>query len=349
LGAAGPTVAPKESLNNEIGLPVTALRVDAGTRYLVAEMGTRGPGQIAYLADIVAPRVGVVLNIGVAHLGEFGSQDDIAAAKGELVEGLPTDGLAVLNADDPRVMAMAARTAAPVLTFGRSEQAGVRLSRVGLDDDGHTMLQLEWDGRRRDLTLGYYGEHQAMNAAAAVAAALGVGLDLDDVVAALEGVSPSSKWRMDIVTSPDGVLVINDAYNANPDSMRAALTALVGIAERRAGARTFAVLGEMRELGAASLGEHESLGRLAAGLGVSRLVAVGDAARPVHDAATETPGWSGSATFSSEPADALSYLRGELREGDVVLVKASRATGLEVLAAALAAGRDSARRTGGGR
>ncbi len=349
LESQAPTVASRESQNNELGVPLTALRVVPGTGFVVSEMGARGLGHIAHLARIMRPRVGVVLNVGFAHLGEFGNQEGIAAAKGELVEALPSDGLAVLNADDPRVAAMATRTSAVVLTFGRADGAEVRLSRVGLDGHGHTSLTLEWRGLSHDITLGYVGEHHAMNAAAAAAVALGLGVPPDDVADVLRATTPLSKWRMEVATSPDGVTVVNDSYNANPDSVRAAVKALVDLADRRAAARTVAVLGEMCELGDASRDQHELVGRLVAASGVGRLVVVGETARPVLEAAERDPAWGGSAVFAADPEQALQILRGELRRGDVVLVKASRATGLEGLAAALVAESGPDTRTDGGR
>ncbi|MEJ7629690.1 MAG: UDP-N-acetylmuramoyl-tripeptide--D-alanyl-D-alanine ligase [Nocardioidaceae bacterium] len=349
LGSVAPTVAARESQNNEIGVPLTALRVTPGTRYVVSEMGARGMGHIAYLAGIMAPTIGIVLNVGVAHLGEFGSQDGVAAAKGELVESLPADGFAILNADDLRVAAMAARTDAAVLTFGRSQNADLRLARVGLDAHGHATLRLEWRGTSTDVTLTYVGEHQAANAAAAAAAALAAGLDLDVVGRALESARQLSRWRMDVGTDPEGRVVINDAYNANPDSMRAAVKALVDIAARRGRGRTVAVLGEMRELGDTSRLEHETMGRFVAGLGVAHLVVVGEAARPMYEAAAGAPSWEGAAEFAVDSDEGLGLARGALQENDVVLVKASRAAGLEGLAAALLAGEQPTTRTDGGR
>ncbi len=349
LGAAGQTVATAESFNNEIGLPLTMLRATATTRYLVAELGTRGPGQIGFLAEVVRPTIGLVLNVGVAHIGEFGTQDAIATAKGELVAALPPTGLAVLNSDDHRVSAMAARTSAAVLTFGTSAGSDVRFAGLDLDADGHPAMRLTWRRRSADLTLGYVGVHHAANAAAAAAVALGMGLDLDSVVASLRGAQPLSHWRMAVSTSPEGVVVINDAYNANPDSMRAAVAALVEIARRRGAGRTFAVLGEMLELGEASRREHEAIGPLVARLGVTRLLAVGPSTRPAQVAASQESSWAGVADYVGDSAAALELLRGELRPGDVVLVKASRAAGLEGLAAALTAGLTPTMRTGGGR
>lgn len=349
LRCVGETVATAESLNNEIGLPLTTLRATQSTRYLVVEMGARGHGQISYLTDIVAPTVGLVLNVGRAHLSEFGDQEGIARAKGELVEALGPDGLAVLNADDQRVSAMAERTPASVLTFGRAGGADVRLGKVRPDHHGHPELRLTWRDESVDLTLRYVGEHHAGNAAAAAAVALGLGMDLDSVARSLSTTEPLSKWRMAVSTSPEGIVVVNDAYNANPDSMRAAVKALTDIAQGHSGARTFAVLGEMLELGDSSEAEHRAVGSTVARLGVSRLVAVGRAAEPAQLAAAAETSWQGTASSVADAAAALDLLRGELRQGDVVLVKASRAAGFEGLAAALTAGLDQTARTGGDR
>lgn len=348
LARAGGTVAPAESLNNEIGVPLTALRVTPDTQYLVSEMGARGPGHIAFLAGIVSPRVGAVLNVGVAHLGEFGSRDNIAQAKGELVEALPSEGLAVLNADDARVMSMAARTTAGVLTFGTSDSADVGLHDVGLDDAGRVSFALRWRGDTEQVAMQYVGEHQAMNAAAAATVALGLDLPLVDVAASLRDAVPLSKWRMALTTRPDGVVVINDCYNANPDSMRAAVRSLVEIGRRHGGARTVAVLGEMRELGDTSRSEHQALGNLVAANGVSLLVTVGNLALPVHEGASACSSWTGTPLHARDPEQALALLRRELRRGDVVLVKASRAAGLEGLATALERGDEQATDRDGG-
>jgi UDP-N-acetylmuramoyl-tripeptide--D-alanyl-D-alanine ligase len=349
LSSHAATVAARESQNNELGVPLTALRAGLETRFVVSEMGARGIGHIAYLAEIMRPRVGVVLNVGVAHLGEFGSREGIAAAKGELVEALPTQGVAVLNADDPRVDAMAARTSATVVRFGHSAEAELRLGDVALDAESRVTFTITWRGASRRIALGYVGEHQAMNAAAAAATALALGLGIDEVAAALDGATPLSKWRMELTTSPAGVIVVNDAYNANPDSVRAALSVLVDIGVRRSGAPTVAVLGEMCELGDTSRQEHEDIGRLVAALGISRLVTVGDAARAIADAAQRDGAWGGRADHVDDPHEALALLRGALQEGDVVLVKASRAAGLEELATALATGPAPSGRMEGGR
>jgi UDP-N-acetylmuramoyl-tripeptide--D-alanyl-D-alanine ligase len=341
LARSGPTVAPEGSFNNEIGLPLTVARADAATRHLVLEMGARGPGHIAALCAMAPPRIGVVLNVGTAHLGEFGTREAIAAAKGELVEALPPTGTAVLNADDELVLAMAARTGARVVTFGRTPRADVRAEQVTLDELGRPAFTLATPHGSARVTLRLYGEHHVSNALAAAAVALqapgaapavdAVG-DVGDVAAALSEAGALSRWRMEVTERPDGVIVVNDAYNANPDSVRAALKALVGMARGR---RSWAVLGEMRELGEGSREEHDAIGRLAVRLDVSRLVVVGEGARAMHLGAGLEGSWGEESVFVPEADDAIALLREQVRSGDVVLVKASRAAGLERVAEAL--------------
>jgi UDP-N-acetylmuramoyl-tripeptide--D-alanyl-D-alanine ligase len=332
LERVGRTIAAQGSYNNEIGVPLTALRADRDTCFLVSEMGARGRGHIGYLAEIVRPHVGVVLNVGVAHLGEFGSREAIAAAKGELVETLPADGVAVLNADDDLVRAMAERTAGRVLTFG-SGDADVRYGPVDLDESGHPRFRLASDKGHADLNLQLVGEHNATNAAAAAAAALAAGLEWTDVVEGLAAALPRSRWRMEVHERRDGVTVVNDAYNANPDSVRAALKTLAVLGRDQR--RTVAVLGEMRELGAASREQHDAIGRLVVRLNVSRLVVVGEGARPIHLGAGLEGSWSGESVFVPDTESAVEFLRDDIAPGDVVLVKASRAAGLERVAEAL--------------
>jgi len=331
----GPTVAPPGSYNNEIGLPLTVLRADAQTRHLVLEMGARGVGHIRYLSEVAPPAIGVVLNVGVAHLGEFGDRDTIAQAKREIVESLPPDGAAVLNADDPLVAAMAEHTRARVVRFGTQGTAEVRAERVVLDDRGRPGFRLVMPGGAAAVRLQLYGEHQVTNALAAAAVAHELGMAVDEIGEELAAAQTRSRWRMEVTERADGVTVVNDAYNANPDSVRAALKALVAMARGR---RTWAVLGEMRELGEASAAEHDAVGRLVVRLDVSRLVVVGKGARPVHLGACLEGSWGEESVFVADPVDALALLRRELRPGDVVLVKASRAGGLERLAEALLAG-----------
>ncbi len=338
LELAGPTVAPLGSMNNEIGVPLTVLRADAHTAFLVVEMGARGRGHIRFLCDIVQPRIGCVLNVGSAHVGEFGSRAAIAQAKGELVEALPVTGTAVLNADDPAVAAMASRTRAGVLTFGTSRGTDVRVEGLRTGSDGCAAFELvtATDGGRAPVTLQLLGEHQAVNAAAAGAVALAAGLPLPDVARALSAARPRSPWRMERTERADGVLVVNDAYNANPDSMRAALKTLVGLSQARGG-RSFAVLGEMRELGEQSTSEHDAVGRLVVRLDVDRLVVVGEEARPLHLGARLEGSRDSKSVLVPDADAALVLLREQVRPGDTVLVKASRAAGLERVAQGLLA------------
>ena len=334
LATAGPTVSPPGSYNNDIGLPLTVLDADEDTRFLVLEMGSRGRGHIARLCRVARPDVGVVLNVGSAHLGEFGSADGIAVAKGELVEALPAEGTAVLNADDPRVIGMAPRTRARVVTTGRSPDADVRAEDVTLDESGRAAFTLVTGGARAGVRLQVVGEHQVANALSAAGAALAAGLTPDAVAAGLSAAVPRSRWRMEVTRRDDGVTVVNDAYNANPESMRAALAALAGLPARR----RVAVLGAMAELGPGAADEHERLGRDAVAAGVDLVVAVGPDAVGIADGALAAGAREDEdAVRVPDRAAARELLTEVLVPGDVVLVKASRSYGLEVLAADLLA------------
>ncbi|MBX6387787.1 MAG: UDP-N-acetylmuramoyl-tripeptide--D-alanyl-D-alanine ligase [Frankia sp.] len=341
LGTLGPTVAPPGSFNNEIGLPLTLLRLAPDTEFAVLEMGARGRGHIATLCEAARPNVGVVLNVGSAHVGEYpDGRAGIARAKAELAEA--ATGVAVLNADDPLVAGMRP-AAARVVTFGTSSAADVRAERVSVDDAGRPVFDLVIDGERHRVGLGLVGAHQVGNALAAAAAASAVGMDPASAAAALVAARPRSRWRMEVTTAPSGLVVVNDAYNANPESMRAALRALVDLGrgggqagERTSARRTWAVLGTMAELGAATEAEHAALGRAVAELGIDRLVAVGEPARALADAARAagTP----EVAWVADGDEAIRLLAAEpLGPADVVLVKASRSVGLERVAATLAA------------
>jgi UDP-N-acetylmuramoyl-tripeptide--D-alanyl-D-alanine ligase len=330
LSAAGPTVATAGNLNNELGVPLTALRATPETTSLVVEMGARGEGHIAYLCRVAPPRIAAVLNVGTAHLGEFGSREAIARAKGEIVEALAVDGTAVLNADDPLCAAMATRTRARVLTFGRAGQVTWR--RVEADDLGRPAFELGCGGVWARVRLQVSGAHQVANAAAAAALALGAGLALEPVAEALSRARAASRWRMEITELPDRTVVLNDSYNANPASMRAALQTLADLGARRNG-RTVAVLGEMLELGEQSAAEHHALGRAAA-RACSVLVTVGPGGTPVADGFDAVRG-AGSAVRAAGREEATAWVRQNVSAGDVVLVKASRGVALERLAAAL--------------
>lgn len=337
LAVHGTTIAPKGSYNNEIGLPLTVLRADEGTRYLVLEMGSRGIGHLKYLCEIAPPSVGLVLNIGSAHVGEFGSKEQTALAKGELVEALPKDGLAVLNADDPLVAPMRDRTVARVITFGQSAHADVRATGIELGADGHASFLLHADAYGEPVAVGLrvIGGHQVANALAVAAAALGLGLPLEAVGRELSAAVALSAGRMAVSERSDGVVVIDDAYNANPESVRAALEALAALARARPGARTWAVLGPMLELGGRSAAEHDAIGRLAVRLRVDRLVAVGEGAAGIHAGAALEGSWGEESVMVADPDAALALVRAELRPGDVVLVKASNSIGLGRIARAL--------------
>ncbi len=341
LRSKAPTVFTPGSLNNEIGLPLTALTATEETKFLVLEMGARGIGHIRYLTGLTPPRIGLVLNVGSAHIGEFGGREQIAQAKGELVESLPPaeeGGVAVLNADDPYVRAMASRTKAKVILFGESGEADVSAENVRLTDSGQPSFRLHTPSGASDVTMRLYGEHHVSNALAAAAVAHELGMSADEIARALSEAGSLSRWRMEVTERPDGVTVVNDAYNANPESMKAALRALaaMGEASRAKGGRTWAVLGKMAELGDEALAEHDAVGRLAVRLNVSKLVAVGGReAAWLQLGAYNEGSWGEESVHVSDAQAAVDLLRSELRPGDVVLVKASRSVGLESVAQAL--------------
>ena len=333
LGEAGATVATRGNFNNELGVPLTVLRAAPETRYLVVEMGARGVGHIARLCEIAPPRVAAVLNVGTAHIGEFGSREAIAQAKGEIVEALPADGTAVLNGDDALVAAMAARTEAAVTTFG-SGAADVAVSEVSTDDLGRQSFEIVHRGSGATVHLAQVGAFQWRNAAAAAAMALAAGLDLDTVADALGDARSASRWRMEVTERPDGLVVVNDAYNANPESMRAALDTLAGMGAR-SGRRTVAVLGEMFELGAGAVEAHRDVGVYAAEVGVDVLVTVGAAAGVMGEgfaAAVQALEGGGVSVPTAGRDAAADWLRHNVSAADVVLVKASRGAALELIA-----------------
>jgi UDP-N-acetylmuramoyl-tripeptide--D-alanyl-D-alanine ligase len=338
LGTRLRTVANQASFNNEVGLPLTLTRIEPDTQAVVVEMGARGPGHIAALARLARPAVGVVLNVGESHLGLFGSREAIARAKGELVEALPAEGAAVLNADDPRVAAMAERTVAQVVGFGQTEGAAVRAERVELDGDGRARFLLHTPAGTAPAALPAPGEHLVGCALAAAAAAHVLGVGPADVAAGL-AVARLSPGRMQVRRRSDGLTVVNDAYNANPSSMAAALKTLAALG--RPGGRTIAVLGEMAELGPAAAAEHDRIGRLATRLGIDRLVGVGEPGRVMVNAARMEGMWPEEAEAVADPGAALALLTPALAAADVVLVKASRVVALDRVADALLQPRDA--------
>lgn len=333
----GPTIAPVGSQNNEIGHPLTVLKADQDTRYLVLEFGARDAGHIADLARIAPPSIGMVLNVGTAHLGVFGGKEAIAKAKGELVEGLPADGVAILNADDPLVSEMATRTAARVTTFGRSPDAAIRALDVEVDARGRASFTLRTPSGSAPVTLKLYGEHAVSNALAAGAAAYELGLPVTMIAAELSAAEPRSRWRMEVSDRADGVTVINDAYNANPDSMRAAFQALGVLGKDR---RRFAVIAALRELGEEGPALNEELGRLAGGAGLDGLIVAGPDAQPVLNGALAASGPPGARPGTRivhvvDAEAAAAELAVWLRPGDAVLVKGPRAMELQRTAALL--------------
>jgi UDP-N-acetylmuramoyl-tripeptide--D-alanyl-D-alanine ligase len=344
LTPLGEVVAPPGSFNNELGHPWTVLRASAATDYLILELSARHPGNIAALAAIAPPAIGVVLNVGTAHLGEFGSREAIARTKSELPQAVPRSGVAVLNVDDPAVAAMAGVTAARVVRVSRNSQTDVWAGPVTLDELARPQFALHSAEAVVDVTLAVHGDHQVSNALCAAAVALECGATLEQVAAALAEAGPVSGHRMRVSTRADGVTVIDDAYNANPDSMRAGLQALAWISAGNGGGpvgkrRSWAVLGEMAELGDDAISEHDRIGRLAVRLDVSRLIVVGTgrSMSAMHHGAVMEGSWGGEAAIAADADAALALLRAELRPGDVVLVKASNAAGLGALADSLAA------------
>ncbi len=328
----GPTVSPRNSFNNEIGHPLTVLRLTRETRYLIAEMSARGAGHIAALCEISPPQLGAVLCVGLAHAGMFGSIDDVAAAKGELPAALPADGVAVLNADDPRVLAMAGRTRARVVTFGESAGADVRADDITLDEAGRARFTLVTEAGQAPVRLQLHGGHNVSNALAAAALAGQLGMETSAVADGLSAAVARSRWRMEVTERTDGVTVVNDAYNANPEAIRAALAALVTMARGR---RAFAVLGPMSELGDQADELHEQAGLAAAGAGLAGLIVVGQEAAPMMAGAKSDPAWHGELLQVPDAQAAVAAVEERVKPGDMVLVKASRAANLQRVALAL--------------
>jgi UDP-N-acetylmuramoyl-tripeptide--D-alanyl-D-alanine ligase len=328
----GPTVAPQGSYNNEIGHPLTVLRVTEQTRYLVLELSARGAGHITQLCQIAPPTLGVVLSVGHAHTGEFGGIEEVARAKGELPAALPPTGVALLNCDDPRVLAMADRTAARVVTFGRGGDATVRAADVQVGARGRAEFTLVTPEGSALVRLRLAGRHNVTNALAAAALARELGLPVAAAAEGLSAADPRNRWRMEVTERADGVTVINDAYNASPEGMAAAIETLAVMARGR---RAFAVLGPMNELGSESPQLHEETGRLAARAGVAGLIVVGEDAAPMLSGARAERSWRGELLGVPDASSAVTALGNLLAPGDVVLVKASRTVGLERVALAL--------------
>ena len=342
----GPTVAPVGSYNSEVGVPLTVFRADESTRYLVIEMGADHVGNIEYLANIARPDHGAILKVGTAHAGEFGGVDNIERTKGELAEGVQPGGSLSLNADDPRVLRMASRSVAPVTYFGVGEKTDengqpyeryVAALNLRTTDAGCPEFTLRLpDGSEHEISSRLIGEHHVHNLLAAAAVAYNSGIAGEKIARALNGAAAASKWRMARTDRADGVTVINDAYNANPESMAAALRTLAQLGRTVDPAtgqphRTWAVLGAMLELGDVSVQEHDHLGRLVVRMNISKLIAVGDIAKPIYNAAHLEGSWGNEATWVQTPQEAAQILRAELRPGDIVLFKSSNGAKLGLL------------------
>jgi UDP-N-acetylmuramoyl-tripeptide--D-alanyl-D-alanine ligase len=328
LEAEGPTVAPEGSFNNHVGAPISMLRIDESTEYLIVEMGASGVGEIARLVSIATPDIAVVLKVGLAHAGEFGGIEATQRAKAELVTALPSAAVAVLNADDARVAVMSELTAARVVYFGLTAGSELRAEDVHATATG-TRFSLAVDGERYDVHLRILGEHHVSNALAAIAAARELGVPVERAITAIEAVPRAERWRMEVLDPGTGIVVINDAYNASPDSTAAALKTLAQIVTP--GQRSVAVLGEMAELGEYAGEEHDRIGRLAVRLNIAKLYVVGERARHIHAAAGLEGSWDGESVFVADIDGAYDLLREELRPGDVVLVKSSKSAGLRFL------------------
>jgi UDP-N-acetylmuramoyl-tripeptide--D-alanyl-D-alanine ligase len=330
LSTAGSTIAPEESFNNEVGAPYSMLKVEEKTRFLVVEMGAGGPGTIRYLAEMCKPDIGIELKVGLAHAGEFGGISETEKIKAELVEELSSSGTAILNFDDERVMHMTSKTKAKITTFGLGEGSDYSASNVSISLAGTSFEYSAPDGFKSSVNLQILGEHHVYNALAALTAAEVLGIDRIAAIAALENMKLAEKWRMELGVAPGGLTVINDAYNASPDSMKAALQTLAQLG-RISGKKTVAVMGEMAELGEFSVQEHDAIGRIAVRLNLGQVVVVGKGAKLIHMGASQEGSWDGESQYFDEISNALAYLREMLTGDEIVLVKSSKSANLRFL------------------
>ena len=327
LAVAKNVVATEGNRNNELGVPLTLLRADRASDAVVVEMAMRGPGQIRELCAVALPTAGLVTNIGTSHIELLGTQEAIAGAKGELIECLPHDGRAFLNADDEWTARLRARSKVPVTTYGTAEDADVRASGVAVDDRGRVSFMLVTPHGESRVELSVPGRHNIYNAAAAAAVGLYLGLTLAEVVEGLE-CACGSPMRMEVFDTAGGVTVVNDAYNANPTSMRAALLTL---ADMRTSGRKIAVLGDMAELGSLSDLAHFRIGEQVARGAADIVVAVGTGARRIAEGARAEGMPAGSVHTAPDASGAVEIVRGVAKAGDIVLVKAARVMGLEAV------------------
>ena len=329
LSGEGETVAPIRSFNNAVGAPTTMLRITESTRYLIVEMGASGLGHITKLVAMAKPDIGVVLKVGLAHAGGFGGIESTLLAKTEMVSDLAADGVAILNADDLRVASMADKTRARVVTFGEGPSAQIRATDVAGTRTGTTFTAHVPGEEPVSVRLRVLGEHHVSNALAALTVASTLGVPLARAAAALETLERAERWRMEVLGGKNDVTVINDAYNASPDSMSAAIKTLAQISEP--GKRTIAVLGAMSELGEYSGDEHDRIGLQLVRLNISRLVVVGPEARRMHISAINEGSWDGESVYFGDMDAAYEYLAAEIIPGDTVLVKSSNSARLRFL------------------
>ena len=324
LSSRAETVSPQGNNNNELGVPITLLQCTENTQYCVVEMGARHQGDIAKLAEIAKPNIGVVLKVAAAHLGEFGSLEVIAKTKSEMISSLSSDAIAILGQYDPMTTAMASLHNGTVFTFGEISSADIRATDIELRD-GRAHFELVTPEGRSTVALRQYGLHQIPNALAAAAVAHALNFTSDQIAGALSTAEMSAKWRMEVHTLED-LVIINDAYNASPDSMKAAITTLAHLSQERGG-ESWAFLGNMRELGESSAQAHAEIGTLASVVGIDHLVTIG-----APDYAAEIADNSHIAIHPcADIEEALTFIQ-YLNRGDVVLCKASRSDGLEVVA-----------------
>ena len=324
----GPTVAPVGSYNNEIGMPQTILECDEKTKVLILEMGAREVGNIKKLCQIAKPDTSILLNIGSAHIEIFGSRELILKTKSEIIECLNAEDVAVLNHEDETFSKQ--KTKAKVVSFGLSG-ADVSAKNVVLNDKAQASYELEFEGKVSQVNLKLVGAHQVSNSLAAAAVFLKKGLDIDLVAKTLSNSVAKSKWRMQVEVNSKNVTVINDSYNANPESMKAAIRTL-----KQAGAdkKTFIIVGEMLELGSDSKQMHEEVADLIQKLDVKKTLVVGNGAKIVSDYLSNNA-YKGRLEFCMDIDSAISKTKEMVEINDVVLVKASRAIGLERVANAL--------------
>ena len=329
LSTDGATIAPIESYNNEVGAPISMLKVDKSTKYLVVEMGAGGEGSIRYLAELAQPDIAVILKVGLAHVGEFGGIETTAKIKAELAEALTAENLLIYNADDGYVRDMSELSAAKRISFGTAGDAIYRATDLSLDLAG-TNFEMHWpDAEVSNIKLQILGEHHVMNALAAATVADTLGIARPAIISALQNMPLAERWRMQVTNRADGVMLINDAYNASPDSMRAALQTLAQLG--KSGRRTIAILGEMAELGSQSREQHDAIGRIVVRLNIDHLVVVGDPAKLIHMGAMFEGSWDGESEFFASIDQAFEAVHGMLEPGDIVLIKSSKSANLRHL------------------